>query len=150
MGFIFKLRSVVREMCVCVCVIDLTSSLTVNRLASLLLHVVFHKLKLPLILMPMELCMFLLKTKAQDVNSKVRFRLCQCKLFCFHFDSYFLFNIFFSVIIQSSGGLSKDDIENMIKNAERYAEEDRKRKVLAYVLFFIIFYICILYVTVLK
>lgn len=33
------------------------------------------------------------------------------------------------VVIQSSGGLSKDDIENMIKNAEKYAEEDRKRKV---------------------
>lgn len=32
-------------------------------------------------------------------------------------------------MIQSSGGLSKDDIENMVKNAERYAEEDRRRKV---------------------
>lgn len=32
-------------------------------------------------------------------------------------------------MIQSSGGLSKDDIENMIKNAEKYAEEDRRRKV---------------------
>lgn len=34
-----------------------------------------------------------------------------------------------TVVIQSSGGLSKDDIENMIKNAEKYAEEDRRRKV---------------------
>lgn len=33
-----------------------------------------------------------------------------------------------SVVIQSSGGLSKDDIENMIKNAEKYAAEDSKRK----------------------
>ncbi|MEQ2215144.1 Stress-70 protein, mitochondrial [Xenoophorus captivus] len=32
------------------------------------------------------------------------------------------------IVIQSSGGLSKDDIENMIKNAERYAEEDKRRK----------------------
>ncbi|XP_044136877.1 stress-70 protein, mitochondrial [Bufo gargarizans] len=32
------------------------------------------------------------------------------------------------IIIQSSGGLSKDDIENMVKNAEKYAEEDRRRK----------------------
>lgn len=32
------------------------------------------------------------------------------------------------VVIQSSGGLSKDDIENMIKNAEKYAAEDAKRK----------------------
>ncbi|TSQ81076.1 Stress-70 protein, mitochondrial [Bagarius yarrelli] len=32
------------------------------------------------------------------------------------------------IVIQSSGGLSKDDIENMIKNAEKYGEEDRKRK----------------------
>lgn len=33
-----------------------------------------------------------------------------------------------TVVIQSSGGLSKDEIENMIKNAEQYAEEDKKRK----------------------
>lgn len=32
------------------------------------------------------------------------------------------------IVIQSSGGLSKDDIENMVKNAERYAEDDRRRK----------------------
>ena len=33
-----------------------------------------------------------------------------------------------SVVIQSSGGLSKDEIENMVKESERYAEEDKKRK----------------------
>lgn len=33
------------------------------------------------------------------------------------------------VVIQSSGGLSKDEIENMVRNAERHAEEDRKKKV---------------------
>jgi molecular chaperone DnaK len=32
------------------------------------------------------------------------------------------------IVIQSSGGLSKDEIENMIKNAEKYAEEDKKKK----------------------
>ncbi|OXB64978.1 hypothetical protein ASZ78_007381 [Callipepla squamata] len=32
------------------------------------------------------------------------------------------------IVIQSSGGLSKDEIENMVKNAEKYAEEDRRRK----------------------
>ena len=32
-------------------------------------------------------------------------------------------------MIQSSGGLSKDDIENMVQNAEKYAEEDKIRKV---------------------
>merc|ERR1711893_326450 len=32
------------------------------------------------------------------------------------------------IVIQSSGGLSKDEIENMVKNAEQYAEEDKKRK----------------------
>ncbi|XP_013414429.1 stress-70 protein, mitochondrial [Lingula anatina] len=32
------------------------------------------------------------------------------------------------IVIQSSGGLSKDEIENMVKNAEKYAEEDTKRK----------------------
>ena len=34
-----------------------------------------------------------------------------------------------TVVIQSSGGLNKDDIENMVKNAERYAVEDLARKV---------------------
>jgi len=38
-----------------------------------------------------------------------------------------------SVVIQSSGGLSKDDIENMVRNAERHAEDDRKKKVLFFV-----------------
>ena len=33
-----------------------------------------------------------------------------------------------SVVIQSSGGLSKDEIENMIKNAEAHAEEDKRKK----------------------
>lgn len=33
------------------------------------------------------------------------------------------------VVIQSSGGLSKDEIENMVKDAEKYAEEDQKKKV---------------------
>ncbi|KAH9391337.1 Stress-70 protein, mitochondrial [Tyrophagus putrescentiae] len=32
------------------------------------------------------------------------------------------------IVIQSSGGLSKDDIENMIKNAEQFAEADRKNR----------------------
>ena len=32
------------------------------------------------------------------------------------------------IVIQSSGGLSKDEIENMIKKAEEYAEEDKQRK----------------------
>jgi len=35
-----------------------------------------------------------------------------------------------SVVIQSSGGLSKDEIENMVRNAERHAEDDKKKKVL--------------------
>lgn len=38
-------------------------------------------------------------------------------------------------MIQSSGGLSKDDIENMVKNAEKYAEEDRRKKVITFCLF---------------
>ncbi|KAK7067617.1 Stress-70 protein, mitochondrial [Halocaridina rubra] len=32
------------------------------------------------------------------------------------------------IVIQSSGGLSKEEIENMVKNAEQYAEQDKKRK----------------------
>ena len=34
----------------------------------------------------------------------------------------------FIVVIQSSGGLSKDEIENMVKNAEQYAKEDKIKK----------------------
>lgn len=32
------------------------------------------------------------------------------------------------IVIQSSGGLSKDEIENMIKRAEQFAAEDKLRK----------------------
>lgn len=32
------------------------------------------------------------------------------------------------IIIQSSGGLSKDEIENMVKNAEQYAQADKVRR----------------------
>jgi len=32
------------------------------------------------------------------------------------------------IVIQSSGGLSKDEIENMVRNAEQHAEEDKQRK----------------------
>jgi len=32
------------------------------------------------------------------------------------------------IVIQSSGGLSNDEIENMVKKAEEYAEEDKNRK----------------------
>eukprot|EP00069_Balaena_mysticetus_P019337 bmy_12142T0 len=39
-----------------------------------------------------------------------------------------IISVTLTVVIQSSGGLSKDDIENMVKNAEKYAEEDRRKK----------------------
>ena len=32
------------------------------------------------------------------------------------------------VVIQSSGGLSKDDIENMVRDSEKFAEKDKKRR----------------------
>jgi len=32
------------------------------------------------------------------------------------------------IVIQSSGGLSKDEIENMVRNAEKHAEEDKRKK----------------------
>ncbi|XP_030755950.1 heat shock 70 kDa protein cognate 5 [Sitophilus oryzae] len=32
------------------------------------------------------------------------------------------------IVIQSSGGLSKDEIENMVKNAEQYAQQDKVKK----------------------
>lgn len=31
-------------------------------------------------------------------------------------------------MIQSSGGLSKDEIENMVKNAEQYAQADKVKR----------------------
>lgn len=31
-------------------------------------------------------------------------------------------------MIQSSGGLSKDDIENMVRNAEQYAKQDKIKR----------------------
>lgn len=31
-------------------------------------------------------------------------------------------------MIQSSGGLSKDEIENMVRNAEQYAAQDKVKK----------------------
>lgn len=37
-------------------------------------------------------------------------------------------NFLFTVVIQSSGGLSKDEIENMVKNAEQYAKQDKIKK----------------------
>lgn len=36
--------------------------------------------------------------------------------------------LFIPVVIQSSGGLSKDEIENMVKNAEQYAQADKVLK----------------------
>jgi len=32
------------------------------------------------------------------------------------------------IVIQSSGGLSKDDIENMVRDAEKFADEDKVKK----------------------
>ena len=37
-------------------------------------------------------------------------------------------NNYLLVVIQSSGGLSKDDIENMVKDAEKFADEDKAKK----------------------
>lgn len=34
----------------------------------------------------------------------------------------------FTVVIQSSGGLSKDEIENMVRNAEQFAQADKVKK----------------------
>lgn len=39
-----------------------------------------------------------------------------------------LFCFFCLVVIQSSGGLSKDDIENMVRAAEKYSADDKKRR----------------------
>lgn len=33
-----------------------------------------------------------------------------------------------AVVIRSSGGLSKDEIENMVRNAEQYAQQDKVKK----------------------
>ena len=43
-------------------------------------------------------------------------------------------------MIQSSGGLSKDEIEKMVQNAEKYAAEDQKRKVFTILDFYFLYY----------
>ena len=40
----------------------------------------------------------------------------------------FLATVLALVVVQSSGGLSKEQIENMIKEAERHAAEDAEKK----------------------
>ena len=48
----------------------------------------------------------------------------------FYMSIVYLLNIWScTVVIQSSGGLSKDDIENMILNAEKHAADDIAKKV---------------------
>ena len=39
------------------------------------------------------------------------------------------FSHLFVVVIQSSGGLSKDEIENMVREAEKFADSDKQKKV---------------------
>lgn len=39
------------------------------------------------------------------------------------------FSHLFLVVIQSSGGLSKDEIENMVREAEKFADSDKQKKV---------------------
>jgi molecular chaperone DnaK len=45
------------------------------------------------------------------------------------FNLFIDFKTCFSLVaIQSSGGLSKDDIENMVRAAEKYSADDKKRR----------------------
>uniref|UniRef100_A0A8C2MG85 HSPA9 n=1 Tax=Cricetulus griseus TaxID=10029 RepID=A0A8C2MG85_CRIGR len=46
----------------------------------------------------------------------------------FDIDANGIIHVSQQIVIQSSGGLRKDDIENMVKNEEKYAEEDRRKK----------------------
>ena len=48
---------------------------------------------------------------------------CGCELLLISYRWYY-----FLVVIQSSGGLSKDEIENMVRNAETYAAQDKVKK----------------------
>lgn len=64
--------------------------------------------------------MYLQGTKAQEKNNKV------CHNFILVI--FILLKQTISVVIQSSGGLSKDEIENMVKNAEQYAQADKVKK----------------------
>ena len=50
----------------------------------------------------------------------------------------------FLVVIQSSGGLSKDEIENMVREAEKFADSDRQRKVSKDKLVFVLY--CFVYI----
>ena len=46
-------------------------------------------------------------------------------------------------MIQSSGGLSKDEIENMVKDAEKYAAEDKVRKVSVFIRVCVCVHVCV-------
>lgn len=46
----------------------------------------------------------------------------------YFFEHVFNIHSLISVVIQSSGGLSKDEIENMVRNAEQYAAQDKVKK----------------------
>ena len=76
--------------------------------------------------------MFLQETKELAENSKVSpfFKHCWWNVFIW-FQRVVSLSDFagFSVVIQSSGGLSKDEIENMVREAEKHADSDRQRKV---------------------
>ena len=56
-------------------------------------------------------------------------RVCLCACACACILLSYTILLISSVVIQSSGGLSKDEIENMVEDAEKYAEEDKVRKV---------------------
>ena len=52
------------------------------------------------------------------------------------------FSHLFLVVIQSSGGLSKDEIENMVREAEKFADSDKQKKVRSMNL--VLYLLCIL------
>ena len=45
-----------------------------------------------------------------------------------HEDVSIFFFFCFAVVIRSSGGLSKDEIENMVKRAEEFAQQDKVKR----------------------
>lgn len=75
--------------------------------------------------MPMALSMFQQRTRELERNIKVRYPSIFL-LLPVVMEADFCFCV---VVIQSSGGLSKDDIENMVRDAEKFAAEDKKKKV---------------------
>lgn len=96
------------------------------RLAFHLLQEVFPRLKWPLTSMPTVLSRSQQEIKELARNNRVWFELFLSHIIIPNYNVHLFVPV---VVLRSSGGLNKDQIEDMIRAAEKYAEEDKLRRV---------------------